>query len=158
MIISRFVCQVFVLGANIFQPTQKSDHCFMPKFIGSPAFTDLRALKEFRYSYQTDLHSCACIIFELDCNVYLQYVPDMEQTVANYIPVLENGYPTKTKNNDVSFQPLQKRILKSKYRDILKMFLNGTCEASSFGSCQIVLDNMTKNGFNSPRFHSMPSK
>lgn len=112
-------------------------------FRGCMSFADHAALSRNEYSYKTDLHACACIIFQLDCNRYLQYVREMEQTTDNYATVVEKGYPSGSNDCLDGRVPLLVRVNLSRYHNILREMLNGNCDASSFLKDAAVLKRLS---------------
>lgn len=42
------------------------DSCVTDELLGDPRYLDIEALVKNQYSRKTDVHSCACIIYELD--------------------------------------------------------------------------------------------
>lgn len=109
---------------------------------GALEFSNLEALRYKKYSFKTDLHACACVIYQLHHTYSLQLVDDAPQTPEFYSDLLENGYPTHLRSAHGCRIHLSDRVLSSRYATILKKMLSGDCQAKDFLSDLTVLKSM----------------
>lgn len=105
----------------------------MEKLQDNLGYLDLYALQHLEFSAATDIFAAACVIFKMDTQEDLLFIPGVDQDPSFYIDVLQHGHQVQGLNET---ETLSKRVKRSSFSTLLTEMIKDDGRITCFAALE----------------------